>query len=285
MIGEFLRPGRIIIGSDFPVAVEKLRVLFAPYNRQQDVIQVMSPESAELTKYGTNLMLATRVSLMNELAQAAECLGADIEEVRKGMGSDPRIGFSYLYPGVGFGGESLIQDLERTKALFEQSGVRSDLISSVIEMNEVQKDLLFRKVWRYFAGDLSDKTFSLWGVSYKPETPSVKNAPALRVLQSFLSQGAKVQVYDPMALESLKAYVDGNFPHEWSSRLIFADSPMAALESSEALLVMTEWKAFWNPDFDGMKAVMKAPRLFDGRNLYQPAYVREKGFEYWGVGR
>jgi UDPglucose 6-dehydrogenase len=285
LIANYLRPNRIILGSDYPQVIERLRVLYAPRNRLQDVIQVMSPESAELTKYGTNVMLATRVSLMNELAQAAECLGADIEDVRRGMGSDTRIGFSYLYPGVGFGGSSLMQDLERTQALFDRAGVQSDLIRSVMAMNEVQKDLLFRKVWRVFTGDLTGKSFALWGLSYKPETPSIKNAPALRLLQSFLSQGARVKVFDPMAMATLKAHAQAQFPQAWQDLIVYADSAMEALEEVEALLVVTEWKSFWSPDFDGMKAVMKAPRIFDGRNLYNPAYLREKGFEYWGVGR
>jgi UDPglucose 6-dehydrogenase len=186
---------------------------------------------------------------------------------------------------VGFGGSSLMQDLERTQALFDRAGVQSDLIRSVMAMNEVQKDLLFRKVWRVFAGDLTGKSFALWGLSYKPETPSIKNAPALRLLQSFLSQGARVKVFDPMAMATFKAYAQAQFPQAWQDLIVYADSAMEAVEEVEALLVVTEWKSFWSPDFNAMKRAMRAPRIFDGRNLYNPAYLREMGFDYWGVGR
>jgi UDPglucose 6-dehydrogenase len=284
-MNDFLRPGRIIIGCDFPPLVQRLRVLFAPRNRQQDIIQVMSPESAELTKYATNVMLATRISLMNELAQAAEYLGADIEQVRQGMGSDERIGFSYLYPGVGFGGDYLIQELERTKALFDQAGATSELINSVIAINEEQKDLLFRKLWRHFAGQLRGKCVTLWGVSYKPETASIQNAPSLRLLQSCLAQGMHVCVYDPMAMDALKAYAKLHFKTKWQSRIRYAATALEALEGSDALLLVTEWKAFWNPDFDAMKKAMRQPLIFDGRNLYDSVYLKSKGFSYSAIGR
>ncbi len=279
MIQNFRRPDRILLGSDSVEGVEIMRELYAPYNRNRDVVMVMSPRSAELTKFASNAMLATRISFMNEMADVAEDVGADIEEVRRGMGSDQRIGYDYLYPGTGFGGPNFAKDVATLAETIRAAGSAGQLLDAVLEINEQQKEVLFRKAWRHFGMSMKGRRFAIWGVAYKPGSSDIRNSPGVRLVEALLGQGASIQLYDPEALGSAR----NHFGEE--AAISYGTDRDAVLEGADALMVVTEWKAFWSPDFDQLVEQMKTAVIFDGRNLYSPEKMRSLGITYYGVGR
>ena len=278
-IQTFTRPKRILLGSDDEWGLRLVSELLRPFSRNQGQLMVMSTRAAEFTKYAINGMLATKLSFMNEMANLADQLHVDIEQVRKGVGSDPRIGYDYIYPGCGFGGLSFSQDVMRLAETVEAKVEDSFLLQTVLDTNEQQKEVLFRKLWRYFGTRIAGRTFALWGAAFKPGTDRIDNAPSLQLLEALWAQGARVRVYDPKA-SALLAQRFG--PRD---DLVLCDSAYAALEQAEALLIVTEWKEFWSPDFERMARLMPNRVIFDGRNIYDPAYMKEIGFTYYGVGR
>ncbi len=279
MIQNFRRPDRILLGSNSAEAVEIMRDLYAPYNRNRDVVMTMSPRSAELTKFASNAMLATRISFMNEMAYVAEDVGADIEEVRQGMGSDKRIGYDYLYPGTGFGGPNFAKDVATLAETIRAAGSAGQLLDAVLEINEQQKEVLFRKAWRHFSMDLKGRRFAVWGISYKPGSSDIRNAPGVQLVETLLAQGASVNLYDPEAMNSARSHFGEQVA------ITYGEGRDSVLEGADALMVMTEWKAFWSPDFNQLIDKMKTPVIFDGRNLYAPEKMRSMGITYYGVGR
>lgn len=278
-VGQFQRPERIIVGAEPSWAVQMMRELVRPFNRVQDMLLVVSPTAAELTKYAINTLLALRVSAMNEFANLAETLDVDIEQVRQGIGTDPRIGFNYLYPGAGFGGANFMADLHTTMDTFTLHGVQPRLLSAAMAVNERQQEVLFSKLWQYYQGDLVGKTFALWGVAYKPNATSIDSASSLPLIDALLSQGASLRIHDPKAMPELaKRYP--NHPN-----IVLCQDPYLACDASHALLVMTEWKQYWSPDFERMKTSLLEAIIFDGRNIYDPETLAARGFRYLGVGR
>ena len=278
-VEDFMRPDRIVIGADDVDAIEAMRKLYAPFQRNHDRIMVMDVRSAELTKYAANAMLATRISFMNELALLAELLGADIESVRKGMGSDPRIGYHFLYPGIGYGGSCFPKDVQALQCTASAAGMNLKLLDAVERVNYAQKHVLTQKIVKRFGEDLSGKTIGLWGLAFKPNTDDMREAPSLVLIDDLVKRGAKIVAFDPVALDEAK-HLLGNNP---SVKL--AGDAMAALSGVDALAIVTEWKNFRGPDFNSMKAALKSPIVFDGRNLYEPQAMRELGFEYYPIGR
>ncbi len=279
LMADFTRPDRIILGSDDSEAIQLIYDLYAPYNRQKDVIMIMAPRSAELTKFAVNAMLATRISFMNEVSEVAEYVSADIEEVRKGIGSDKRIGYEYLYPGVGFGGPNFADDVAQFSETILAAGCEGKLLQAVLDINIYQREVLFRKAWRHFRMNLKGLTFAVWGLSYKPNSASIKNAPSIFLIEALLDQGAVIKVFDPSAIDNAKDYF-----HEREG-LFFCESPYACIEGADALVVMTEWKVFWAPDFEHIKTQITPPVIFDGRNLYNPSQMESLGITYYGIGR
>lgn len=284
-INGFLRPDRIIIGSHNNQAKTDFKRLMAPFNRFKDVTIEMTPESAILTKYATNALIATRISLMNEFALVAEEMNADIEQVRQGLGTDQRIGFAYLYAGVGFGGEYLEMDLDRVQKLIDESGSQENLLRSVANINQTQKELLFRKLWQHYDCQLSDKTVALWGVSYKPNSTSITGAPSLVMIEALLHQGTQVNLYDPKLGKEFDHWANTQLNDEQRAHLHIFNDPYDAIQDADALCVLTEWKQFWSPDFGKMHNLMRQAVIADGRNLYDPQHLKDIGFTYFGVGR
>ncbi|NBS59719.1 MAG: UDP-glucose/GDP-mannose dehydrogenase family protein [Betaproteobacteria bacterium] len=278
-IEDFMRPDRIVIGSDEDRATQLLRDLYAPFQRNHERVMVMSVRSAELTKYAANAMLATRISFMNDLANLAEPLGADIEEVRRGIGSDSRIGYHFLYAGAGYGGSCFPKDVKALQRTAEQAGHPLRLLAAVDAVNESQKGVLADKVKARFGADLKGRTFALWGLAFKANTDDMREASSRVLIAALLDAGASVRAYDPVAMDAARATL-GDTPG-----LRMADSQKGALEGADALIIVTEWKAFRSPDFDHIKASLKNPVIFDGRNLYDPQWVRAQGFEYLAIGR
>jgi len=278
-VEDFMRPDRIIVGAEEARAVELMRQLYAPFQRSHERLIVMDVRSAELTKYAANAMLATRISFMNELANLAERLGADIEQVRQGIGADPRIGYQFLYPGCGYGGSCFPKDVQALNRTARDAGGELRVLEAVEAANEFQKGVLGRKIVRRFGEDLSGRSFALWGLAFKPNTDDMREAPSRRVIADLLARGARVCAYDPVAMDEARR-VFGAEP-----RIAYADSPMAALDGAAALVIVTEWKEFRSPDFEDMKRRLKAPLVFDGRNLYDPAQMRAAGIEYHAIGR
>jgi UDPglucose 6-dehydrogenase len=278
-VEDFMRPDRIVIGAEDPEAIAAMRELYGPFQRNHERLQVMDIRSAELTKYAANAMLATRISFMNELALLAEKLGADIESVRIGIGSDPRIGYHFLYPGAGFGGSCFPKDVTALLRTGKENGIDLKVVRAVEEANERQKGVIAEKVTRRFGDDLKGKRFAIWGLAFKPNTDDMREAPARVVIKALTDRGATVTAYDPVAMpEARHIYKD-------DKRVAFADDAMAAVKGADALVIMTEWKAFRSPDFAQLKRDLKAPVIFDGRNLYEPAVVRAQGLEYHAIGR
>jgi len=279
-IDDFMRPGRIVLGADDEQAALNMRALYAPFQRHHERLVLMDIRSAELTKYAANAMLATRISFMNELANLAEKLGADIEHVRKGIGSDPRIGYDFLYAGAGYGGSCFPKDV---KALIQtaatDAGMELQVLAAVESANQQQKHVLGNKVKARFGADLSGKHFAIWGLAFKANTDDMREASSLTVIQDLLDAGATVSAYDPVATAHAQALLQGH------NGVSFADTPLGALAGADALLIVTEWKEFRSPDFDSIKASLKSPVIFDGRNLYDPKWVRGMGFEYLAIGR
>jgi len=278
-IEDFMRPDRVVIGADDERAIHALRALYAPFQRSHERLLVMDVRSAELTKYAANAMLATRISFMNELANLADRLGADIEMVRQGIGSDPRIGWHFLYPGVGYGGSCFPKDVKALQFTGGQAGVPLRVLAAVEEANEAQKSVLVDKITARLGGDLSGRTFAVWGLAFKPNTDDMREAPSRVILADLARRGAKVVAYDPVSMAEARR-VFGDPP--WLS---YAATPMEAVAGADALVIVTEWKEFRSPDFPGMRARLKAPLIFDGRNMYDPAFVKDAGFEYFAIGR
>jgi UDPglucose 6-dehydrogenase len=274
-----MRPDRVVIGAEDPRAIALMRELYAPFIRNHDRVIVMGVRSAELTKYAANAMLATRISFMNELANLADKLGADIEQVRIGIGSDPRIGFHFLYPGCGYGGSCFPKDVQALIRIADENDSGLKVLQAVEEANEAQKHLLLHKIRARFGSDLKGKNFALWGLAFKPNTDDMRASSSRVVIQGLWEMGATVTAYDPVAMQESKR-IFGNDP-----RLAYADSPMAALKHADALTIVTEWKEFRVPDFGAIKAALKTPAIFDGRNLYDPSQVRIHGIEYFAIGR
>ncbi len=276
-VEDFMRPDRIIVGGEDEQALMLLRALYAPFNRSQDRLLVMDTRSAEFTKYAANAMLATRISFMNELSRLAEVVGADIEAVRRGIGSDPRIGFQFLYPGVGYGGSCFPKDVKALVRTGRQHGVELQVLDAVEAANERQKRWMVEKLVARFGEDLSGRRFALWGLAFKPNTDDMREAPSLVIAEQLLARGATLCAHDPVAMDEARKLL--------GTRIDYAESPEAALAGADALLVVTEWKAFRSPDFEAIKSALKQPLVFDGRNLYEPALMRQLGIEHVSVGR
>ncbi|TIN27432.1 MAG: UDP-glucose/GDP-mannose dehydrogenase family protein [Mesorhizobium sp.] len=278
-VADCMKPDRIIVGTDSEDTEAVMRELYAPFNRNHEKMIVMDVRSAEFTKYAANCMLATKISFMNEMANLAEQLGADIEEVRKGIGSDPRIGYHFIYPGLGYGGSCFPKDV---RALIKTAeGVKFDakLLRAVEERNNAQKSVLFDKVDRYFKGNLKGKTFALWGLAFKPNTDDMREAPARVLMEALWKAGANVQAYDPEAMQECQAI------YGLRDDLLLCGTKEAALRGADALLIATEWKSFRAPSFDAMKDALTTPIIFDGRNLYDPKVIARHGIEYHSIGR
>jgi UDPglucose 6-dehydrogenase len=278
-VEDFMRPDRIVIGADDEQAIHLMRALYAPFQRNHDRLILSDVKSAELTKYAANAMLATRISFMNELANLAEVLGADIEMVRQGIGSDPRIGYHFLYPGCGYGGSCFPKDVKALiKTAQDDAGITLKVLTAVEEANNAQKHLLTGKLKARF-GDLRGRHFAVWGLSFKPNTDDMREAPSRELINDLIAAGASISAYDPVAMhETQRIYCD-------EPLFNLAENSMAALIEADALIIVTEWKEFRSPDFEEIKAVLKQPLIFDGRNLYDPKYVRSLGIEYFAVGR
>jgi UDPglucose 6-dehydrogenase len=278
-VADFMRPDRIIIGSEDARATALLRELYAPFQRNHERVLLMGVRSAELAKYAANAMLATRISFMNELANLAEALGADIEEVRKGLGSDPRIGTHFLYPGAGFGGSCFPKDVKALQRIADAAGRRLRVVAAVEQANEAQKHLLGDKIRKRFGRNLKGRRIAVWGLAFKPNTDDMREAPSLTLIDDLLKAGALVSAYDPVAGDQARRILAGK------KQLRIENSSSKALEGCDALAIVTEWAEFRAPDFALLKKTLKTPAIFDGRNLYDPAMMRALGFEYFAVGR
>jgi UDPglucose 6-dehydrogenase len=278
-VEDFMRPDRIVVGAEEEQAIHLMRALYAPFQRNHERLIITDVKSAELTKYAANAMLATRISFMNELANLAEVLGADIEMVRQGIGSDPRIGYHFLYPGCGYGGSCFPKDVKALiKTAADDANITLKVLTAVEEANDAQKHVLTGKIKSRF-GDLTGKHFALWGLSFKPNTDDMRDAPSRELIADLFAAGATVSAYDPVAMHETQR-IFGAEP-----RLTYAENPMGALDKADALVIVTEWKEFRSPDFDAIKQTLKNPVIFDGRNLYDPKQVRELGIEYFAIGR
>lgn len=278
-VKDCMRPDRIVIGTTSTHALEQMKRLYAPFNRNHERIVAMDVRSAELTKYAANAMLATKISFMNEMANIAERVGADIEMVRHGIGSDPRIGYSFIYPGAGYGGSCFPKDVQALEKTAKQYGYTAQILESVEAVNQRQKSKLFELVSRHFNQDLKGKTFAVWGLAFKPNTDDMREASSRTLLSLLWEAGAKAQVFDPEAMhETQRIFGDRD-------DLVYAESPEQALQGADALIVVTEWKTFWSPDFSKIKAALKTPAIFDGRNIYDPLEVETAGLAYYGIGR
>lgn len=279
-VEDFMRPDRIIIGASDEQAILLMRALYAPFQRNRERLIVTDARSAELSKYAANAMLATRISFMNELANLAETLGADIEMVRQGIGADPRIGYHFLYPGCGYGGSCFPKDVKALiKTAASEAGLDLKVLSAVEAANQAQKHVLGRKIRQRLGDDLTGRHFAVWGLAFKPNTDDMREAPSLELIADLLAAGATLTAYDPAAVHEARRLL-GEDP-----RIRYAQSPNAALQDADALVIVTEWKEFRSPDFDLIRSRLKQPLIVDGRNLYDPALVRGQGFDYLAIGR
>lgn len=278
-INDFMKPDRIVVGTNSEKAEKLLRELYAPFNRNHDRMIFMDVRSAELTKYAANAMLATKISFINEMANLAEKLGADIEQVRNGIGADPRIGYHFIYPGCGYGGSCFPKDVKALINIAKNVDYKSNLMEAVDQVNQAQKSKLFSYVTQHFGKDIKGKTFALWGLSFKPNTDDMREAPSRVLMEALWAAGAKVQAYDPVAMDETQ--------HIYGLRddLKLVGTKEAALEKADALIICTEWKIFRAPNFELIKSTLRNPVVFDGRNLYDPERMIEHGFEYYAVGR
>jgi UDPglucose 6-dehydrogenase len=278
-VEDFMKPDRVVIGSDDERATQIMRAVYAPFQRNHERMLVMDVRSAELTKYAANAMLATRISFMNELANLAEKLGADIEQVRHGIGSDPRIGYHFLYAGCGYGGSCFPKDVKALQRIAAHEGLHLRIMQAVEEANEAQKHRLVHKVTARLGERLDGRRFGLWGLAFKPNTEDMREAPSRVVIRELLERGASVCAYDPVAMgQARHLYRD-------DPRVSYADGPLPALDGADGLIIVTEWKEFRSPDFGAIKERLKQPLVFDGRNLYHPALVQQAGLEYYSIGR
>ena len=278
-VEDFMRPDRIVVGSDDERATQVMRNLYAPFQRNHERVIAMDVRSAELTKYAANAMLATRISFMNELANLAERLGADIEHVRRGIGADPRIGYHFLYPGAGYGGSCFPKDVQALMRTAGEAGMNLLILDAVERANAAQKQVLAAKILKRFGADLKGLKFAIWGLAFKPNTDDMREASSRVLVTELLARGAGVTAYDPVAMDEARQI------YQAERRVRFAESPMAALEGADALAIVTEWKEFRSPDFQRVKAMLRTPAIFDGRNLYDPVEVRRNGLEYYPIGR
>ena len=278
-IADFMKPDRVVIGTDNPRTVELMRALYEPFTHNHERLVVMDVRSSELTKYAANAMLATKISFMNELANIAERVGADIEKVRVGIGSDPRIGYSFIYPGAGYGGSCFPKDVTALVRSAADVGYETQLLHAVEAVNAAQKRFLFSKIQRHFKDELKGRTIAVWGLAFKPNTDDMREAPSLTLIGQLLDAGAQVQAYDPVAMPEAQRVLGTR------QGLTFAADAQAAVQGADALAIVTEWREFRSPDFDQLRAALKGPVIFDGRNLYNPDLVQRAGFAYYGVGR
>jgi UDPglucose 6-dehydrogenase len=278
-VNDCMRPDRIILGTDSEAAEKKLRELYSPFNRNHDKIIVMDIRSAELTKYAANCMLATKISFMNEMANLAELFGADIENVRRGIGSDPRIGYQFIYPGCGYGGSCFPKDVQALVRSANGVGYKAQVLEAVESVNYAQKEKLFEYIMHHFNGDVSGKTVALWGLSFKPNTDDMRDASSRVLMEKLWAAGATVKAYDPEAMEETQRIYGGR------AELTLMGTKEAALEGSDFLVICTEWQAFRAPDFTLIKQKLSSPLIFDGRNLFEPHLMMEYGLHYYAIGR
>jgi UDPglucose 6-dehydrogenase len=276
-IDDFMKPDRIVIGARRQEVIDVLADLYQPYLRTDKPLLSMSPESAEMTKYAANAMLSTKISFVNEVARICECVGADINEVRRGIGHDSRIGFAFMFPGVGYGGSCFPKDVRGLAATARQHGIEPSVLEAVHKVNERQKTVLMERIERHFDGQLSDKAIAIWGLSFKPGTDDIREAPALALIERLLAAKARVRVYDPQAMDNVRAI--------YGDRLVYCQKRDDAILGADALAICTEWKQFIHPDFDEMRRLMRRAVIFDGRNVYSPRQMRTAGFTYYSIGR
>jgi UDPglucose 6-dehydrogenase len=290
-VEDFMRPDRIVIGTENTPAglraKEQMRKLYAPFNRHHERTYYMDVKSAELTKYAANAMLATRISFMNELANLADLVGADIEAVRQGIGSDSRIGFGFLYPGTGYGGSCFPKDVSALSKTAKEHGRELKILGAVDAVNEIQKYVLVEKIEKRFGKDLSNMKFALWGLAFKPNTDDMREAPSRVIIAELVKRGATIVAHDPVAMPEAKHALEQDFQSnpQGLKNVSMVDNPMNALDGADALIIVTEWKAFRSPDFDVVLQKLTRPIVFDGRNLYEPHAMQELGIEYHGIGR
>lgn len=276
-IDDFVKPDRVVVGVTSQRAADRLRELYQPFLRTEKPFLVMSPESAEMTKYVANAILSTKISFINEMANLCERMQADINDVRRGIGSDSRIGLAFLFPGVGYGGSCFPKDVRALEAMAREKGYELKILPAVDEVNRRQKSVMPAKVLDHFKNDVAGKTFAIWGLAFKPRTDDVREAPALTVIDELLKRGAKLQVHDPEAMENVR--------RQYGDKLAYFERPYDALIDADALIVMTEWKEFQNVNFAAMRKLLRKPTVFDGRNIYEPKTMREAGFTYYSIGR
>ncbi|MBL8423906.1 MAG: UDP-glucose/GDP-mannose dehydrogenase family protein [Candidatus Accumulibacter phosphatis] len=278
-VDDFMKPDRIVVGGQDARALDLMRELYAPFQRNHERLLIMDVKSAELTKYAANAMLATRISFMNDLANLSESLQADVELVRKGIGSDPRIGFDFLYPGVGYGGSCFPKDVQALLRTARAAGHELKVVQAAEEVNQAQKAVLTQKIVKRLGEDLSGMTIALWGLAFKPNTDDMREAPSRVLIADLLARGARVRAYDPAATREAQRIFAGE------TRIEFASMPMEALKGADVLAIVTEWKEFRAPNFAAIKSLLKTPVIFDGRNLYDPGVPRRAGLEYFSIGR
>ncbi len=278
-IADFMKPDRVVVGTDNPRTAELLKTLYDPFTRNRERMVVMDVRSSELTKYAANAMLATKISFMNELANLAERVGADIEKVRQGIGSDPRIGYAFIYPGAGYGGSCFPKDVQALERSARELGFDAPILKAVEETNRRQKGVLFRKISAFFEGKLEGKVIALWGLAFKPNTDDMREAPSRALMEALWAAGATVRAYDPVAMdESRRIYGD-------RKDLLYCGSSEETLAGADALAIVTEWQEFRSPDFDFIRKSLKTRVIFDGRNLYDPDFVAHQGLRYYAIGR
>lgn len=282
-VDDFMKPDRIVVGVDSERSREVMRELYKDFSRNHDRILFMGIKDAEMTKYAGNSMLATKISFMNEIANLCDCLGVDVENVRLGIGSDSRIGYSFIYPGCGYGGSCFPKDIRALIHTASESGFESMILNAVHDRNEDQKHVLFRKITARFGEDLRGLTFGIWGIAFKPGTDDIREAPAVVLMEELLGAGARVKAYDPEALEAAR----NELPEQWfaNGSITLVRHQYEALEDVDAMALVTEWKPFRHPDFRAMKEMMRQLVVFDGRNQYDPQSLKDEGFEYFGIGR
>lgn len=276
-IEDFMKPDRVVVGVRRSEVADTLNMLYEPFLRTEKPFISMSPESAEMTKYVANALLATKISFINEMANLCERMGGDINDVRRGIGHDSRIGFAFLFPGVGYGGSCFPKDVRALTAMSKDHGCEPTMLEAVDEVNERQKSVFTHKLAEHFEGDLQDKQIAIWGLAFKPRTDDIREAPALVLIDWLLEQGAKVSVHDPEAIENVQA--------ELGDKVTYCSRRMEAIEGADALVIMTEWKDYHSPDFAEMYQLMKSPTIFDGRNLYEPERMKRRGYKYYSIGR
>ena len=279
-IADFMKPDRVVVGTDSHYAIEKMKQLYNPFCMSRDLFMSMDIRSAEMTKYAANAMLATKISFMNEIANICEKVGADANQVRIGIGSDQRIGYSFIYPGVGYGGSCFPKDVKALTKIAKENGYNAKLITAVEEVNDEQKFVIAQKIVKHFGDDLTGFTFGVWGLSFKPGTDDMREAPAIYVIKELVSRGAKIKAYDPKAINEAKEYYLKEVQN-----ITYVNYKDDVIKDSDALVLLTEWKEFRSPDFEKIKEQLKQPIIFDGRNQYISYGLENKGFEYYRIGK